>query len=872
MAYNRFIGYDLIRAEDPNSCNMFKTQGGILNTKMDKSLVKQWKHTILLTAMAATWSWSSLTIIMKNGQGQPIPGVSCSQYGGTPAITDVSGTLTLAPSSIFNSHKNTYSNYSLSQIPLASGETANFKIMDIKGKVLVQRQVSLGQRIEFAYKNSGIYFVNISSRNYSAQGRIVYTGNGLVFETVPVNNLAGVTLAKTSGANSASIICSKTGYTTQGYQLLDGSTNTIDFTKLTIVPLYDAATQLEPALIEETDSATITHWVDRARDRHGREAKFHAYDHYLPHYWEHRTARINIIDFTTKGKSKIFIDVRTEWPLQKGAEEFRAFYLGINTPAEYLENTHMTPDPNDPLHYTQVFTQHVSVDRVTKKYTFRDLKPGDKMEIEVSQFLEPKPANHDTLVGRPRYYGTIMLYNIGPGGFSPWEEHGVYIEPADMATASPADIASERGDSYPIPKAGWSGGTMTLPYQYSNEPQGVFIEMAPNMASKNGQVFVKGRRVHHSSFIDGTHDESSDNPVFKDFVGKSGVNYINQRCTGCHNLNGRALPPGLDSVLTRYVVKVGDGNGNPHPLLGGSLQPQRIGGNPEGSVVIHSWTETNGLRKPNFVFSGSAIPTQYSARISPQLVGLGLLDAIPESAIQALADSADVNSDGISGRMQLSPDYYTGAMHLGRFGWKAGKPSVKQQVAGALNSDMGVMTSVYPNPDCGSAQTNCGTSGSEVADSNFQNLVDYISLLGVPARRDLSDPVALQGENLFTSAGCVACHTTTFTTTAYHPKQELRNQVIHPYTDLLLHDMGPGLADNLPELGASGAEWRTSPLWGIGLTAGVSGGEAYLHDGRARTLTEAILWHGGEADASTNKFKAMSSGEQAAIIKFLKSL
>lgn len=841
-------------------------------------LLQHWGKALLLTALTASWSWPSITIIMHDGNGHPIQGVSCSQYGGSggsPAISDGTGKLSLDQITGLNPKPNLSQKFSLSQIPLASGEKASLTVMDIRGRVVLQRHISLGERVGLPQKSQGIFLVNISSRNYSNKGRIANTGNGLVFETVDVTPKASARLAKTSGALSASVICSKTGYTTQGYQLMDGSTTTIDFTKLTMVPLYDASTQLEPETIEETDTAIITHWVDRARDRHAREAKFHLYDHYLPHYWEHRTAEIDIIDYVSKGKSKISIRVHTQWPLQPKAEEFRAFYLGITTPAQYIENTHMTPDPTDPEHlrYTQEFTQYGYVkDHMTGELSFRPMVVGDKMEIEVSQFLDPAPPNRDTLVGRARYYGTVMLYNVGRGGFSPWEEHGTYIEPADMATASAADKASERGDSYPIPKEGWSGGTMTLPYQYSNEPLGVFIEMAPNMAPKNGQAFVKGRRVHHSSFITGEHDESVDNPVFTELVGKAGVNYINQRCTNCHTNNGRALPPGLDSVLTRYVVKVGDGNGNPHPQLGSVLQPQSIGGTPEGSVVIHDWIEANGLRKPDYKFSGGAVPTQFSARISPQLVGMGLLEAIPESAIQALADSADINGDGIHGRIHLVKEFKTGTPHVGRFGWKAGKASVSNQVAGALNTDMGVMSELLPNPDCGSAQANCGNSGSEILDSNFQHLVDYISLLGVPARRDLKDPVALQGEALFASAGCAACHWTTFTTSPYHPKTELRNQVIHPYTDLLLHDMGPGLADNLPEAGATGSEWRTAPLWGIGLTAGVSGGEAYLHDGRARTLSEAILWHGGEGAASANKFKAMSQSDADALIKFLKSL
>jgi CxxC motif-containing protein (DUF1111 family) len=212
-------------------------------------------------------------------------------------------------------------------------------------------------------------------------------------------------------------------------------------------------------------------------------------------------------------------------------------------------------------------------------------------------------------------------------------------------------------------------------------------------------------------------------------------------------------------------------------------------------------------------------------------------------------------------------DPQTGQQRLGRFGYKGGKARVSHQIASALNTDMGVTTSIFPVVD---GDTNSGLV--ELADSDLTNWTRYISALGVNARRDLTDPQALAGEQIFASANCVQCHTPTLVTSPYHPMAELRNQTIHPYTDLLLHDMGPGLADNLGEGNATGSQWRTAPLWSIGLTAGISGGEAYLHDGRARTLEEAILWHGGEAEASKEAFRTMSATERAALIKFLKSL
>jgi CxxC motif-containing protein (DUF1111 family) len=302
-------------------------------------------------------------------------------------------------------------------------------------------------------------------------------------------------------------------------------------------------------------------------------------------------------------------------------------------------------------------------------------------------------------------------------------------------------------------------------------------------------------------------------------------------------------------------------------------------------VSIASWTEENGLRTPHYAFAGAA-PALFSARIAPQLVGMGLLEAIDESTILALEDVNDANGDGVSGKVQVSLDPVTGDKRLGRFGWKAGASSLTHQIAGALNTDMGVMTSVMPKPDCGSMQTDCGNDeGMEMADEHLGHLIKYVSLLGIRAQRNLDDADVVKGEALFKDVGCASCHVTEMKTGQFHPLAELRNQIIHPYTDLLLHDMGPGLADSLGEKEATGAEWRTTPLWGLGLAACVTGGvegpfqkqtctphHAYLHDGRARSLEEAILWHAGEGQASTDAFKALAAGDRAALIKFLESL
>jgi CxxC motif-containing protein (DUF1111 family) len=313
---------------------------------------------------------------------------------------------------------------------------------------------------------------------------------------------------------------------------------------------------------------------------------------------------------------------------------------------------------------------------------------------------------------------------------------------------------------------------------------------------------------------------------------------------------------------------VGDAEGNADPDLGRVFQPA---GDSEGTVRISSWTESGGLRRPNYSFTGAS-PTHFSARISPQLVGMGLLEAIPELAIASLADPNDVDQDGVSGRMRVLSDPETGVSRLGRFGWKAGQASVRHQVAGALSTDLGVRTTVFPEPDCGSSQNGCGPSGVEFADADLDNLALYVALLGIRPQRNSAGAAVVQGAELFESTGCATCHIPTFETSEFAVFAELRAQTIHPYTDLLLHDMGDGLADTLAEGDASGAEWRTPPLWGIGLTAGVSGGQAYLHDGRARTLEEAILWHGGEGEGAKQAFVALSAAQKSALFSFLASL
>jgi CxxC motif-containing protein (DUF1111 family) len=628
-----------------------------------------------------------------------------------------------------------------------------------------------------------------------------------------------------------------------------------------IVPLFNVNTTLEAPTRVETSTALITYLADRVRDRHAREGNFKLYDHYLSWYWEQRVSRIEIIDKVAKGGTEIIFNYTTLASLNPA--EFRTFFGGVTTPAQYLNNQIATKVSTTPSAIPGETDHHYTATINSNAQFNRPLQIGDRVEIEISFFLAA--PRH----GRSNYYGTTLLYIVGEG-IVPWAQG------SDLGYATGVKNGVNQGlDSYPLPKSAWLGGQTTLHYQYSDEPAHRFKQMATNTAPVNGQPFMLGRRLHHTNFATGAHSEPN-NPIFSEQVGLLGPKFIARSCVECHVNNGRSLPPPINGPMFQSVVRVGgDASGAPHPVLGSVLQPQMTTGTAEGSARISSYTYTSGqyadgtnyeLRKPNYTFTGP-VPDYYSVRVAPQLIGLGLLEAVSEETIASLADPTDVDQDGISGRMRTVIDPETGEPRLGRFTYKGAQARLSHQIAAALNADMGVTTSVAPILDGATA-----AGPAELSDTDLEYMTRYVALLGVAARRNLGDAEATLGEALFTSASCVSCHTPTLTTGPYHPMSELRNQTLHPFTDLLLHDMGEGLADNMGEGDATGAEWRTPPLWNLGLTEGVTGGEAYLHDGRARTLEEAILWHGGEAEDAKEAFRTMHATERAALIKYLKSL
>jgi CxxC motif-containing protein (DUF1111 family) len=367
--------------------------------------------------------------------------------------------------------------------------------------------------------------------------------------------------------------------------------------------------------------------------------------------------------------------------------------------------------------------------------------------------------------------------------------------------------------------------------------------------------------------------------------------FSNVSCVSCHHNDGKGNPTaGLvnSSLLLRLSLPGTDVNGGPVEVPGFGLQLQDVaifGKQPEAKVTITYTTQiitfADGkmaeLRKPAYTLSNPYIPIpvgyMISPRMAPPFFGLGLLQNIPEQTILSFADENDANGDGISGRPNYVWDPMLHKKTLGRFGLKANTATILTQVASAYQQDMGITSSVFPNESTFDQPQYDGLDDdTELPDTILNAAAFYIKTLGVPARRNVTDAVNLQGEQIFTQINCNSCHIPTVQTGVDVTLAATSNQRIHPYTDLLLHDMGAGLADNRPDFMASGTEWKTPALWGIGLFPKTNGTPFYLHDGRARTIEEAILWHDGEAAASKNKFANLGTVERNALVKFIKSL
>ncbi|HSI51677.1 MAG TPA: di-heme oxidoredictase family protein [Ideonella sp.] len=521
----------------------------------------------------------------------------------------------------------------------------------------------------------------------------------------------------------------------------------------------------------------------------------------------------------------------------------------------------------------------------------RALKVGDAIEFTGSFFSSRAAMDAVGDSGAYRYYTNEVTYVVG-AGLRPW--YG--IQPRLM--------------NAPLPAEALQGGIGSISYDYADNATFMFQQPNNQIGMQNMQRFVEGRRWIHTNMWTGDHTEAG-NDRNEAAVRLQGPRFNQSTCFGCHINNGRSLAPSalnqrLDTMAVRTATLDGNGNQLPHPTYGLNVQmngrslstglPQdwgtsvRVAGFDTKTVTLADGTAVE-LSKPRVAFDGPT-PSVYSLRSAQPMIGMGLLEAITDAEILSRVRSTP-DEDGVKGVANFVYDPETKAVRVGRYGWKAAKVSLRHQAAAAALQDMSVTSPVYPNRDCLAGPANCTTAKVEpgISEDALQLLTRYLGLLGVPAQRsqasgfpkgvmplsylDVNPTQVAAGAQLFASTRCVACHTAEIKTGGLTELAENRNQTIKPYTDMLLHDMGSDLADTLVEGQATGSMWRTSALWGVGYTekvAGTAGKVGYLHDSRARTLTEAILWHGGEATKSRQRFEALSKDDREAMLAFLNSL
>jgi CxxC motif-containing protein (DUF1111 family) len=708
------------------------------------------------------------------------------------------------------------------------------------------------------------------------------------------------------------------------------------------------------------DGTLVTQLGGRTRDRHAREqpnvkGEGDNYLTFASHYFERRSHAITIYENVspTDATARILtVVVRPQW-WWYGTNFRHSFIgrrdgdpLGPSAVALYGDNGGMkrlpagtllagqelkTPIanydalPNDPganydtdLAVPPKDGEFVLVKQITVSAALRrKLRDGDLLEFELGIFLAGKQGDD---LGRFNYYSDALVYQVGKGGVKPW-----YRGPC-------CDSALIPWDAHVLPAEAMSGGAMmTLQEDSSFMPENNFLQAGTNIAGINIQPFLEGRRLFHTSFLTGSHTEAGNPTLFATQAGKAGPKFQQAACIACHVNNGKSSPV-LGQPLNTMVVLTGendsagklviDGRFGGHLTQGAITEAGVTYDGRQGILTIASYTDVAGkyadntaytLQKPVYVLTDTAgkalaLPNRMSVRAAPHLAGMGLLEAVPESTLAALAAASATDPDGAVGKLQIITDPLDASVkRVGRFGWRGTSATVIQQTSSALNSDMGVTTGMYPTHFCGLATdgTACRAAdakGAELSAKDVELLVHYTSLLAVPAQRHFpgqqplgtpGDKVTAQtpaqnaaelalettmqarvkrGGELFTAARCTACHTPALTTGSAHKFAELRNQTIRPYSDLLLHDMGADLADNYPQGVASGQEWRTAPLWGVGLLKTINANTRYLHDGRARTIEEAVLWHGGQGEKSRERFKALPADDRQKLVDLIQSL
>lgn len=468
------------------------------------------------------------------------------------------------------------------------------------------------------------------------------------------------------------------------------------------------------------------------------------------------------------------------------------------------------------------------------------------------------------------------------------------ILPGARASSSPSSAVADT--TAPVPADLPPGGKTTVYATGRN----AFSLPAANLSDAERTRFVIGNSFFKRNWVQAPASTKARDGLGPHFLARS--------CGGCHVQDGRAQPPDFHNslapqpfagLLFRLSIPGTDAHGGPRhePVYGDQFNTQGVRHvKGEGDVLIR-YEAIEGrfadgtpytLEKPLYSFTnlgyGPMHPeTMVSPRIAPHVIGLGLLEAIADSDIEANAAAQQALGGPIRGQVNRVWDAYAQKTMIGRFGWKANVATLAHQTAGAFLGDIGITSKHFPQQTCTPAQKDClkaphgnNNQGVEIDDKTLDDVIFYQATLAPPARRDAEDSQVLRGQQLFHQAQCAVCHRPSYTTTgAAFPRLSspaLNGQVITPYTDLLLHDMGPDLADGRPDFLANGQQWRTPPLWGIGLIPAVNNHSRLLHDGRARNVLEAILWHGGEAEAARDQFKGFSAEDRAALVKFVESL
>ncbi len=662
-----------------------------------------------------------------------------------------------------------------------------------------------------------------------------------------------------------------------------------------------AAADPEPAYPLEVSLA------GRFRDRHPNEERF---DHFVDTYFDGPIFSLDLVDH---GDS---VDV-TIVPVDTHVygvdfKHYECFGNGMSGGLPAPTPLCFTPPGLSALGVRLNPSNASATSSGTYTTSVTNLSYGQLLDFELTFVRQPGPMDNRT------YYTEFFEYYVGSGRLQPHVQHPWAHAAGDESVT---DVTVDQfGYAQHIPNI-----TLTELTHFISGKVLFEANFESHVGYNPPTTFDCPRGLMPGTVVPALSDTPPVSPLFT--AGTSFTNlalatvarpgYTASACFSCHHLDGKGPPAGATlpdqsgltdngmgaSLMKLFTVSADGKSAGPDPSYGTILdQSAPAGGTPEAKPTV-TWQTVTGqfedgtpysLRQPvlstGTLRDGPLAPaTHVSLRIPRPVFGLGFLEAVPEETILANADPNDANGDGISGRPNYVTDPATNELALGRFGWKAGASSLREQAALAFVNDMGLTSPLYPQHRCGTTQSACldavNDAMPELADTDLDHLQAYLRGLSVPPRRNYDDPLAAKGQALFFGSGCSLCHVPNLVTSATYAIPEMRNLNIQPFTDLLLHDMGPGLADDAPieEGTATGSEWRTCPLWGNGSGPSVMyqsidafdpngdapTGAVYLHDGRARSITEAILWHGGEAQRPRDQFAKMSASNRAALLAFV---